>query len=700
MDERRINDVISRHDSGFIGGSLKFTTALAVSVLDPINVAASFIPVYGQAKYLSALGSASSRGSRAMIRARKGALEGAVGAALVEPIVLSAADLEQLDYNFNDSLMNVTFGTIMGGGLHMGAGAIGDAVKRHKGIPLTQPQGVTGRLMADVSPEAREASMRASIAQLVEGYRVDVEDVIGIDPVIHRAKDVQLPDRVRALIDSADDFDQAVDRVWDLVQREQRTVAFHGTGFSGDLEEFGSFQTSMINSEFGEGAQAFGWGLYFTNREGIANWYRSNVSSNIVIPVDLLEEYYTQGREVGRAQDPDIVHSFQRDSMSALGWTVTVFKKSDKPEIERIRNRISKLEEDIESDVRRAKENNTSPMFVDEIKESIKWENRRMRRYLRTTATSPSIAQVEKATGRKVGKMARVEIPDNSTLIQWDKKIKDQSSHVRSAISKFAKDRPDLSVLLSENNNGKSIVEGLADRLGSKKQASLVLNEYGIKGLEYQAGLFSGGDLDGRNFVIWDDSAISISKFGDQDVATKSLFSEIQSLKAAGLDLTTKRTTRASLMAMDQGALANIQRIEALKGVVDVKSADDMTALRLGRTVPNEQSFNSIVDYRQSARRGTWAERARAARRNISIGSEEVAEHINTKAVETKAEGFTDTQDTALDNSIADMQKELQKFDEPIMAKELAEASNVVKAANEEAEVIGVMTDCVLEGIA
>jgi hypothetical protein len=113
---------------GFYVGAAKFGTGLATSFLDPINIAASFIPVYGQARFAKKVAQVGF--TRA--RATRGAVEGAVGATLVEPIVYGVAKSLQSDYDLYDSFLNVTFGTVLGSGLHVGAGKLKDANTRRR----------------------------------------------------------------------------------------------------------------------------------------------------------------------------------------------------------------------------------------------------------------------------------------------------------------------------------------------------------------------------------------------------------------------------------------------------------------------------------------------------------------------------------------------------------------------------------------
>ena len=115
---------------GFYVGAAKFATGLATSMVDPINIAASFIPVFGQTNFARLVAKKGMTFTKA--RAVRGAVEGAVGATLVEPIVYGVAQSLQADYDMYDSFLNVTFGTVLGSGLHVGAGKLKDINTRRK----------------------------------------------------------------------------------------------------------------------------------------------------------------------------------------------------------------------------------------------------------------------------------------------------------------------------------------------------------------------------------------------------------------------------------------------------------------------------------------------------------------------------------------------------------------------------------------
>lgn len=127
QDELARQERLSRAPSGFFAGGARLTASLATSIVDPLNIASAFVPVVGEARAAAILARAgASVGRRAMARASIGAVEGVAGAALLEPLVYLGRTQLQDDYGMSDSLLNLAFGGIVGGGLHVGVGAFAD----------------------------------------------------------------------------------------------------------------------------------------------------------------------------------------------------------------------------------------------------------------------------------------------------------------------------------------------------------------------------------------------------------------------------------------------------------------------------------------------------------------------------------------------------------------------------------------------
>lgn len=164
--------VIERADIG--GGTVAagFGLALVGSVIDPLNIAAVFIP--GGAEAIAAKSGLSFRAGSTLARASAavrsnrvvaGAVEGALGSAAIEPIILAAAAQDQTDYGLSDSLLNFALSSVIGGGIH---GLIGIAEARRAQIRA-----------ADV--KTRQAAFKAAVAQFAEGRRVDVDSIFDLD---------------------------------------------------------------------------------------------------------------------------------------------------------------------------------------------------------------------------------------------------------------------------------------------------------------------------------------------------------------------------------------------------------------------------------------------------------------------------------------------------------------------------------------
>lgn len=127
-EERYRQSIIQRGPTGAVATVAKFGTSMVASMADPINLAMMFIPVVGQLRYASLV----AKYGFTRARMTKGAIEGFTGIAAVEPLVYGAATAEQSDYGLLDSFMAVSFGTILGGGLHVGAGKLRDLNTRRK----------------------------------------------------------------------------------------------------------------------------------------------------------------------------------------------------------------------------------------------------------------------------------------------------------------------------------------------------------------------------------------------------------------------------------------------------------------------------------------------------------------------------------------------------------------------------------------
>ena len=165
-DERLDFQVTLRRSRGGFGlGAAQFGVALAGSVLDPLNVASAFIPTVGLARGATV----ASRLGRKGNRFTTGMMDGAIGAAVVEPLVIGAAAAEQdREYGLMDSFLNVALGSALGGGLHWGVGKLTDRINR-------------------TPPQTRDTAQQTAIGQVASDQEVtagrlieDAEDAASV----------------------------------------------------------------------------------------------------------------------------------------------------------------------------------------------------------------------------------------------------------------------------------------------------------------------------------------------------------------------------------------------------------------------------------------------------------------------------------------------------------------------------------------
>jgi hypothetical protein len=174
-EELRKADIIARGPQNILAKSSYFIGGLGATVLDPINIGAAFIPVVGEEQFLSSLATKSLTTARFV----RGAKEGFVGNVAVEPINILTAQADQRDYTVSDSLRNLTFGTLVSGGLHVTFGKIGDAYKS-----VTGQDNIYTKI-ANADPALREDMIKYSLGQLAEGKKIDINNFLDRTVIAH-----------------------------------------------------------------------------------------------------------------------------------------------------------------------------------------------------------------------------------------------------------------------------------------------------------------------------------------------------------------------------------------------------------------------------------------------------------------------------------------------------------------------------------
>lgn len=171
-EELTVNELAAQGTQGPLRKSTGFLTGVLTSLLDPINTASMFMPVVGEARFAQLL--KATGGSTIKATLAKGAIEGAVGNAVIEPFMSVPANYLKEDYSWVDSAHTIAFGAVLGGPMHLGVSAMDPAFRATvKNERLSRAEAVklkiteTEAAMDTITPEQQATLSRAAAADLI-----------------------------------------------------------------------------------------------------------------------------------------------------------------------------------------------------------------------------------------------------------------------------------------------------------------------------------------------------------------------------------------------------------------------------------------------------------------------------------------------------------------------------------------------------
>ena len=180
-------EIISRGPDSKLAKSFFFLESLGTSFLDPINFAASFVPIVRETRFANMV----ARSGKNVARMKKGFIEGFVGNTAVEPLVYGVAKSEQANYDVYDSFANIAVGGFIGSAAHVGFGRIGDFIAEKRGKPNIYQK------LAAISPENQQALLRYSVGKVLKGEKVDTGNIIVEKTVIGDEQLNKLDDQIK-----------------------------------------------------------------------------------------------------------------------------------------------------------------------------------------------------------------------------------------------------------------------------------------------------------------------------------------------------------------------------------------------------------------------------------------------------------------------------------------------------------------------
>ncbi|HJZ22038.1 MAG TPA: hypothetical protein VJ226_13835, partial [Bradyrhizobium sp.] len=482
---------IARGPQGFFPDALGAVTSIGVGMIDPVNAAAFSIPVIGEARMGKILASAGdSILARGAARFGQGAAQGAVGTAALQPADWWLHTRDGQDYTMAQAMESIIMGAGMGGTFHAVHGGLTDYLARREGLPLPgSPQDLLLRgLMTGTHVPA------SALAD--EG--VPIEEVPGIGPVVppsgetapiepleppHPAEvlaDLPSPVRQNAVHAAMADIiagrpTNAAEMLQIAAEHDPR-IAESFEAWHGSPHDFDRFDVSGIGT--GEGAQAYGHGLYFAENEKVARGYQRATSDKAF--VNKVAELYDEGFSPDEAWAE--IKDNWKDFTPAEQRLMTALEKDDWLGFDYPHQAVNAALRDIKAfDV------------------------------------SPETA----AAARAVGNMYRVKIKASEEhFLDWDKPIDQQSAHVKAGLKKFfdpllpgQAHAPIEDMLGMHGRSGEVIYSHLASELATRKKlppdkngfykfdegrgaASKALSEAGVHGIKYLDQGSRGVDTD------------------------------------------------------------------------------------------------------------------------------------------------------------------------------------------------------------
>jgi len=339
--------------------------------------------------------------------------------------------------------------------------------------------------------------------------------------------------------------------------------SFYQSAWHGSPHDFDKFSLHKIGT--GEGAQAYGWGLYFAGDKSIAEYYRKALSKN-----DILTVRDEGGKILAQGE------ALSSNDLESIKWLEKGARDAGE-----FKHNTARYAEIAYRDSLTGKPNKA---VLSKIKE---WADAKIT-YEKTT-----------------GKLYEVQIPEDDKLLDWDKPLSEQSEYIKKALEKeqelYRKTEGNHGIYVSKNSTGRDIyIESKLTAAGSKSSsnsselASKYLNNIGIKGLKYLDFGSRGAGEGSHNYVIFDDKAVDIINKHYQGKGQEPLASFSKTKQGAFINMFKAADASSFLHELSHFWLTDIN--EYVKSgsaneqyLADWKTIQDYLGIKEGKEISREQ---------------------------------------------------------------------------------------------------------------
>lgn len=292
-------------------------------------------------------------------------------------------------------------------------------------------------------------------------------------------------DKLDSLFAKYKDLDKQLKAVAEPGVRFLRT--YHGSQAS-----FDKFDNSFMGS--GEGAQAYGWGIYVSEVEGIAKAYAKQNNRR------------HQNKKVEYLYDGKLISSYENNSLYQRIFNL--MEKDGMTAQNAINYDLYRAKQDLKKAEMEVKENPQTSWFNNIAIEVNKSDIEQLQKL---DANKFKIAKIDISRN-----LYSVDIPDDTgkNYLDWDGRLpKTYINRVNKALE--ASGHKTIDTLYPSRVDGKLVGQDLYDRLrselGSQKAASLLLKDAGFVGVKVVAQRNTGGNKEGKmNYVIFDENNAQI----------------------------------------------------------------------------------------------------------------------------------------------------------------------------------------------
>lgn len=292
------------------------------------------------------------------------------------------------------------------------------------------------------------------------------------------------------------------------------------SAYHGSPHKFDKFSLEHIGK--GEGAQAYGYGLYFAGNKEVSEWYRKKLSGNgtlykyrgneYKVLFDGIEDNYIKG-------DLSKLNDVEKELLLELD-----FKGNDI-------NELAKYYEDLREDMNKQKDRHIiydGKSTFESVKDKDKYKDKykKLLQKINLLKNDPPEIVANK------GQLYKVDIPEDDTMLDWDDTL--DGHKISPIIDKIIEEYGLQSYLEHIEDNGynpigRNFYKALEDDYGAQ-EASKILNENGISGIKYLDGSSRKKGEGSHNYVIFDDKAVDVLKTYYQEKNTEDNFARPKSL--------------------------------------------------------------------------------------------------------------------------------------------------------------------------